>query len=140
MRHAIRALLLINCLAALSAAPALTQTSFSQATAEASTAAPVAYVYVGTGNGINLYYAAANGRLTLASGSPFHVIGSLWGSNGTHFITMDNVHTIYSYAVLKGGAIGAEESVIDTQAYPGGIAGKQTRRISTTPVRMYMSC
>jgi hypothetical protein len=124
MRHAIRALLLINCLAALSAAPALTQTSFSQATAEASTAAPVAYVYVGTGNGVNLYYAAANGKLTLASGSPFHVIGSLWGSNGKHLITMDNINSIYSYAVLKGGVIGAQESSINTQDYLGSNCGE----------------
>jgi hypothetical protein len=114
----------VVCLALLSASQALTQTAPGQATVDKTSAEPVAYVYVGTGNGINLYYAAADGKLTLASGSPFHVIGSLWGSNGKHLITMDNVNSIYSYAVLKGGAIGAEESVIDTQEYLGANCGE----------------
>ncbi|MGA2537179.1 MAG: hypothetical protein ABSF53_14275, partial [Terracidiphilus sp.] len=115
MTHTVRGFLLTTCLAVFSAGSALAQTTSDEAVSTTTTAPPVAYVYVGTGNGINLYYAAANGKLTLVTGSPFHVTGSLWGSNGKHLITMDNVNSIYSYAVLKGGAIGALESSIDTQ-------------------------
>ena len=77
MTHAVRGFLLTTCLAVFSAGSALAQTTSDEAVSTTATAPPVAYVYVGTGNGINLYYAAPDGKLTLASGSPFHVIGSL---------------------------------------------------------------
>jgi hypothetical protein len=45
--------------------------SLSVASAAATGTAPVAYVYVSTSKGINLYDVASTGKLTLVSGSPF---------------------------------------------------------------------
>ena len=84
-------------------------------------ATPVAYVYVSTNNGINLYDAASNGHLSEVSGSPFQTTLPMIGSNGSHFFTFDNSDfaTIHSYSVAANGAIGSQVSSIDSQNYTG---------------------
>ena len=70
-RTAIRPILPLCLLSALATTPLL-----AQAVTEAAAApAPVAYVYVATSKGINLYNAAPNGKLTLVSGSPLRQRG-----------------------------------------------------------------
>ena len=72
MTHLATTRILTFCLAVLSAGPAFNQTWSPQAApATTVSAADVANVYVGTSNGIVLYHAAANGKLTLVPGSPF---------------------------------------------------------------------
>jgi len=90
-----------------------------------------AYVYVSTSNGINLYHAASNGSLSLVSGSPFLTTLPMIGSNGSHFLTMDNsdFETIHSYAVGANGAIGSQVSTINTQDYNGANCGSPTSAV-----------
>jgi hypothetical protein len=90
--------------------------------AAASTAAPIAFVYVGTSKGTHLYNAASNGRLTLVSGSPFKTTGLMIGSNQKYFITV-GTYWVRSYAVKANGAIGAQLSQINTQNYSGRECG-----------------
>lgn len=59
----------------------------SLATVATAATAPVAYVYVSTSKGVNLYDVASTGKLTLVSGSPFKTTGLMIGSNGKYFIT-----------------------------------------------------
>jgi hypothetical protein len=104
---------LIFCLAVLSAGPAFSQTSSEKAISNTA-AAPVAYVYVGTSKGVDLYDAASNGKLTLVKGSPFQTSGLAIGSNGKYFISL-GTDFIHSYAVTSSGAIGKQVSTINTQ-------------------------
>jgi hypothetical protein len=90
--------------------------------AAAAATPPVAYVYVGTSKGINLYNAAPNGRLTLVSGSPFKTTGLMIGSNQKYFVTL-GTYWVRSYPVKSNGAIGAQVSQINTQNYSGRDCG-----------------
>lgn len=109
----------IACQAALSAAAALAQTTYSQATPETTPPTPVAHVYVQGSNGVNLYYAAPNGSITLASGSPFN-IGGTWieAARASYLFTFD-ANKVHSFAIRSGGGIGAQVDVIDTRKYTG---------------------
>jgi hypothetical protein len=102
----------------LATAPLIAQT-VTQAVAAP---APVAYVYVGTSKGINLYNAAPNGKLTLVSDSPFKITGLMIGSNQKFFITL-GIYWLRSYQVKANGAIGAQVSQINTQNYSGRDCG-----------------
>jgi hypothetical protein len=119
MKYAVTGFRLAICLAVLSAAPAFTQTPSDEAISDATTAAPVAYVYVQTNEGVNAYGAAANGSLTLVKGSPFKTSGEMIGSTGKYFITL-GLHWVHAYAVESNGAIGEQVSKIDTLDYGGG--------------------
>jgi hypothetical protein len=90
--------------------------------AAASTPASVAYVYVGTSKGINLYNASSTGKLTLVSGSPFKTTGLMIGSNQKYLITL-GTSWVRSYPVKANGAIGAQVSQINTQNYSGRDCG-----------------
>ncbi len=131
MTHAVRSCIFTLCLAILSAGPALTQEQSSKADPAATvTAADVAYVYVGTANGVYLYDAAANGKLTLVSGSPFKIAGTASASNGKYFISSDTYgYGVYSYSVASNGALGEQKSEIDTQNYYGTDCGWVTAAI-----------
>jgi hypothetical protein len=118
MRHAIMVFRLAICLAMLSVAPAFAQAIDDEATSNAATA-PVAHVYIQTANGVNLYDAAANGRLTLVEGSPFKTSGEMIGSAGKYFITL-GFYWVHVYAVEANGAIGKQVSSINTLDYSGG--------------------
>ena len=116
-RAAIRTLSL-SFFSALATTPLLAQ-AVTQAVAAP---APVAYVYVATSKGINLYNAASNGKLTLVSGSPFKTTGLMIGSNQKYFITL-GTYWVRSYPVKANGAIGAQVSQINTQNYSGRDCG-----------------
>ena len=116
-RTAIRTLSL-SLFSALATSPLIAQ-AVTQAVAAP---APVAYVYVATSKGINLYNAASNGKLTLVSGSPFKTTGLMIGSNQKFFITL-GINWVRSYPVKANGAIGAQVSQINTQNYSGRDCG-----------------
>jgi hypothetical protein len=129
MRHAAAGSILTFCLAVLSAGPAFTQTPSSEANSAATvSASAVAYVYVGSPTGVYLYDAAANGKLTLVSGSPFKTAGTATASNGKYFITL-GTNYVHSYAVASNGAIGEQMSQINTQNYSGSDCGSPTAAI-----------
>jgi len=89
---------------------------FFSLTPMATAASHVAYVYVGTSNGVYLYDAASDGNLTLVSGSPFAIAGKAIGSNGGYFISL-GTNYIHSYPVASNGAIQNQVSQIDTANY-----------------------
>jgi hypothetical protein len=110
-------------LSALFTVPLLAQGVLQAANAAAaSTPASVAYVYVGTSKGINLYNASSTGKLTLVSGSPFKTTGLMIGSNQKYLITL-GTSWVRSYPVKANGAIGAQVSQINTQNYSGRDCG-----------------
>lgn len=116
MNHAVRCFEIILSLALLTAG-----LSCAGGAPNESIGAPneATYVYVGTTNGINVYDAAANGELTLVSGSPFTTpAGILIGSNGNYLFTLARYYA-YSYHVASNGAIGEQTSEVNTQDYPG---------------------
>ena len=110
---------LLACQAVFCAAAALTQTTYSQAATQTTITAPVAHVYVQGSNGVNLYYAAPNGSITLVNGSPFN-IGGTWieAARASYLFTFD-ANQVHSFAIGSGGAIGAQVDVIDTRQYTG---------------------
>jgi hypothetical protein len=124
MSHSVANIQLALFIALLSAGPVSTQTSSIEATPEAAAAASVAHVYVQTTKGVNLYDAAANGKLTLVNGSPFQTVGEMIGSNGKYFITL-GTNLVRTYAIEPDGAIGKQVSEIDTRNYNGGECGKE---------------
>ena len=93
MDHAVRRLKLIFCLALLPTGLVFAQTT-PDSVAPAVTAAPVAYVYIGTTKGVYLYDAASTGKLTRVSSSAYHLAGLAIGSYGKYFISLgtDYVH------------------------------------------------
>jgi hypothetical protein len=101
-----------------------TQVSYAQVASvqPATTTTPVAYVYVSTSKGTDLYDAASNGKLTLVSGSPFSTSGYMVGSNGEYLITA-GTNDIYSYKIASSGAIEGRVSELDTQSFSGGKCG-----------------
>jgi hypothetical protein len=109
-------------LALLTAAPAFTKARSDEAATEAKPAAPVAHVYVQTHQGVDVFDAAADGKLTLVKGSPFETTGTMAGSNGSHLITL-GTDLVHSYAIESNGAIGKQVSEIDTQDYDGSQCG-----------------
>ena len=117
-RTLIRPILPLCLFSALATMPLLAQ-AITQAVAAP---APVAYVYVATSKGINLYNAVPNGKLTLVSGSPFKTTGLMIGSNQKFFITL-GINWVRSYPVKANGAIGAQVSQINTQNYNGRDCG-----------------
>ncbi|MGD0913331.1 MAG: hypothetical protein ABR928_15675 [Terracidiphilus sp.] len=110
------------CLALLSAGPAFTQTVSGQATAAATTETPVAYVYVQTNAGVNVYDANSSGQLTLVKGSPFAETGQMEGINGSYLISVGTDY-LHSYKFGTAGAVGIQASEIDTQSYGGSDCG-----------------
>jgi hypothetical protein len=122
MNHPCKTASLVAFVALLSAGPAFTQAPSDEATSETKAAAPVAYVYVQTTEGVNLYDAAANGKLTPVKGSPFKATGLMIGSNRKYFMTL-GTNWVHSYAIESNGAIGEQVSTINTEDYEGSKCG-----------------
>lgn len=122
MTNIVRALTITLCMSLLWAYSGLIQTATGETFSNTVTVAPVAYVYVQTTHGVNLYYAAANAKLTLVAGSPFQTVGEMIGSNGKYFITL-GTYWVHVYPVESNGAIGKQVSTINTQNYAGSDCG-----------------
>ncbi|HEY2859598.1 MAG TPA: hypothetical protein VGJ21_14355 [Terracidiphilus sp.] len=118
-----RAFHLLTWHAAVTAAAVLCEVTYPQAATATTTPAPVAHVYVQETNGVDLYYAAPNGALTLVKGSPFN-IGGTWieAARASYLFTFD-ANKVHSFAIGSGGVIGAEVDVIDTRNHTGAACG-----------------
>ncbi len=103
-------------LALLSAGPAVTLS------ANAATTSPVAYVYVQTTKGVQVYSAASNGQLTKVSGSPFADTGQMGAINGSYLVSVGTEY-VHTYPVESNGGIGKQASEIDAASYGGGNCG-----------------
>ena len=89
---------------------------------QATAATPVAYVYVQTNPGVNVYSVNAAGQLTLVTGSPFADSGQMEGNNGAYLIAV-GTDDLHSYKIESNGAVGAQAAQIDTQSYDGSQCG-----------------
>lgn len=87
------------------------------------TAAQVAHVYIGTGNHIVAFSAAANGRLTSVPGSPFNYSLSLEGTNG-HFLFgfEPDSPIIDSFSMAANGAL-KKTATLNFLNSPSGTCG-----------------
>ncbi|HWE83296.1 MAG TPA: hypothetical protein VG267_00025 [Terracidiphilus sp.] len=117
-----RSLLSLVVLLAGSTLAVIAQTGSTTKT-PAVTSSPAAYVYVQTSSGVVGYSAASNGTLTKITGSPFKTAGLLAGSTGYAFYSV-GTDWIHTYKVAANGAIGAQESQINTQNYSGADCGQ----------------
>lgn len=109
----------------LSAGPAFTEIPTPDASPDSSSSAPVAYVYVQTHQGVDVFDSSSSGKLTLVKGSPFATTGQMGGVTGSHLISMgtDDVHV---YSVGSTGAVGEQQGEVDTQKYGGAQCGNTT--------------
>jgi hypothetical protein len=82
----------------------------------------VAYIYVQTTKGVNVYDATAAGKLTLVKGSPFKTSGQMEGVNGKYLLSVGTTD-IRSYAIASNGAVGKQASSTNTQNYSGSECG-----------------
>jgi hypothetical protein len=96
----------LYCTAVLVALPAFSQTPSSTSDSEsaATVSPPVAHVYVATPKGVDLYDAAANGKLALVSGSPFEGDFLDIVTNGKYFYGTDGKY-LYEDSVASNGAL-----------------------------------
>jgi hypothetical protein len=112
------------CVASVFALPTFAQTNSPDAdsTSSSSSSSPIAYVYVQTHQGVDVYDATSAGKLTLVKGSPFADSGQMAGVNGKYLISVgtDYLHT---YTIGSNGAVGKQASEINTQSYGGSQCG-----------------
>jgi hypothetical protein len=88
-----------------------------ESVSENSASTPVAHVYVGNGTHILAFSAAANGKLTAVSGSPFNYNTSLMGANG-HFLFGFEPGTVIidSLSMASSGAL-KKVATTNTETY-----------------------
>ena len=109
-------------IAGLCAGPAFTQAPSDEAISETTTSPPVAYAYVQTNSGVNVYAATAVGTLSLVKGSPFSTVGEMEDINGKYLISVGTT-SLFVYPIESTGAVGKLASSIDTQSYGGSECG-----------------
>ncbi len=81
---------------------------------------PVAYVYLQTNEGINVYDAASNGTLTLVKGSPFKAAGTwMEADNGKYMFSFDASNNIHTFAIASNGTIGAQVAELNAGDFEG---------------------
>jgi len=130
------------CVALSCVVPTLSQTSDITG---AATPATVAFVYVQTAKGINLYNATAAGKLTLVKGSPFQPSGpgqTMIGSNGKFLVTL-GANDLHAYPVAANGTIGKQVSQTDARNYggaecTGGVVSPISGEMSPTGKAIYV--
>jgi hypothetical protein len=122
MKSAVTGIKLAFSLALLTAGPAFTQTPIPEATPETATPAPVAYIYVQTTKGVNVYGATAAGRLTLVEGSSFADTGQMGAINGSYLASV-GANDLHTYTIESDGGVGKQASEVNTQNYGGAACG-----------------
>lgn len=83
---------------------------------------PVAYIYVQTTKGVEVFSASSTGALTKVSGSPFTDSGQMGAINGSYLVSV-GTDDLHAYPIESDGAIGKQASEIDTQSYGGASCG-----------------
>jgi hypothetical protein len=122
MTNAVTGIKLAFSIALLSTVPAFNQTPSTDATPNATSAVPVAHVYVQTIKGVKVYAAEADGRLTLVEGSSFADTGQMEASNGKYLISV-GTNYIHTYTIEPSGGVGRQAFSINTQNYGGAECG-----------------
>jgi hypothetical protein len=102
-------------------------TAFSQdqEISEATSATPIAHVYIQVTNGVNVYSESAAGKLTLVKGSPFKISGQMEGITGSHLLSVGTT-LLHSYQLAPNGAVGGQIASISTAEYDSDDCGPTT--------------
>lgn len=130
------------CVGAASSQIVSSQTS--TATEAATTTGPVAYVYVSSGptstgkNVVNAYAAAANGKLTLVPGSPFHDDVTYMVVNGKYLFgsTRSGIY-VAAFLMLSNGALHWTTSTNVSQYDPDGCVSSSPLVLDHTGADLY---
>lgn len=125
MNRTCKTLNFVAYLALLTAVPAFTEIPSNEAAPDAKAATPAAYVYVQTHQGVDVFDAASDGKITLVKGSPFATTGQMAGNNGKYLISI-GTNELHTYAIESSGAVGKQASEINTQNYSGVECGNTT--------------
>ena len=104
--------------------PSVTFSQDQEAT-EATSTAPIAYVYVQVAKGVSVYSETAAGKLTLVKGSPFAVSGQMEGITGSHLLSVGTA-VLHSYQIASSGAVGKQVASINTATYDSEDCGPTT--------------
>lgn len=111
-------------LALISTGVASTQIATAQVSkaSATTTTSPVAYVYVQTKKGVDVFSASSTGQLTQVKGSLFADSGQMGAINGSYLVSVgtDDMHV---YPIESTGGVGKQVSQIDTQSYGGSQCG-----------------
>ncbi|MGA9583984.1 MAG: hypothetical protein WBQ95_01585 [Terracidiphilus sp.] len=87
-----------------------------------STSSPVAYVYVQTKKGIDVFSASSTGRLTPVKGSLFADTGQMGAING-HYLVSVGTSSMHTYPIEANGAVGKQAFEVSTVKYDGSDCG-----------------
>ena len=110
--------------ALLSTGAAFTQIAAAQASPETatSTSSPVAYIYVQTKKGIDVFSASSTGKLTQVKGSLFADTGQMGAINGSYLVSVGK-SAMYTYPIEANGAVGKQAFEVSTVKYDGSECG-----------------
>jgi hypothetical protein len=111
-------------LALLGSGPAFAQTASTQASSKtaATSSSPVADVYVQTKEGIDVYSASSDGRLTQVKGSLFADTGQMGAINGSYLVSV-GTSSMHIYPVASDGAVGKQAFEVSTVKNDGSDCG-----------------
>lgn len=100
------------------------QVATAQAPQEAATTTStnVAFVYVQTKKGIDVFSAASTGKLTQVRGSLLADTGQMGAINGSWLVSVGADH-MHVYPIESSGGVGKQVSEINTQSYGGAQCG-----------------
>ena len=111
-------------LALISTGVASTQIATAQVSkaSATTTTSPVAYVYVQTKKGVDVFSASSTGQLTQVKGSLFADTGQMGAINGSYLVSVGTDY-MHVYPIESTGGVGKQVSQIDTQSYGGSQCG-----------------
>ncbi|MGA2537779.1 MAG: hypothetical protein ABSF53_17305 [Terracidiphilus sp.] len=125
MKYTCKTGIFLACVGLLSSGPGFTENLAAESSPESSSTAPVAYVYVQTHQGVDVFDASSEGKLTVVKGSPFATTGQMAGVTASHLLSV-GTNELHSYAIDGGGVVGKQLSEINTQDYAGADCGNTT--------------
>lgn len=83
---------------------------------------PVAYVYVQTTKGIDVFSASSTGQLTQVKGSLFADTGQMGAINGSHLVSV-GTSSMFTYPIESTGAVGKQAFEVSTVKNDGSGCG-----------------
>lgn len=111
-------------LALISTGVASTQIATAQASkaSATTTSSPVAYVYIQTKKGVDVFSASSTGQLTQVKGSLFADTGQMGAINGSYLVSV-GTSDVFTYSVASNGAVGKQAFEVNTVKNDGSDCG-----------------
>lgn len=113
-------------LALVTTGVASTQIATAQAAPDTATStttsSPIAYVYVQTKKGIDVFSASSTGKLTQVKGSLFADTGQMGAINGSYLVSV-GTSLVHTYPVAANGTVGKQAFEVNTGSNDGSGCG-----------------